>query len=65
MKLIEELKRRNVVRVGIAYLLLAWVVIQVTDTVAPVLNLPDWTLAFVTWAGIIGLPFVLFFSCLS
>jgi TolB-like protein len=62
MKLIEELKRRNVVRVGIAYLLLAWVVIQVTDTVAPVLNLPDWTLAFVTWAGIIGLPFVLFFS---
>ena len=62
MGLFEELKRRNVIRVGAAYLLFAWVVIQVTDTVAPVLNLPDWTLAFVTWFGIIGFPFVLFFA---
>jgi hypothetical protein len=35
MKLIEELKRRNVFRVGAAYVLLGWVVIQVTDTVTP------------------------------
>ena len=56
MNLFEELKRRNVVRVGIAYVLLIWVLIQVTDTVAPVFHLPEWTLAFVTWIGIIGLP---------
>ena len=57
MSLFEELKRRNVFRVGIAYLVLGWVVIQITDTVAPALNLPDWTLALVTWIGIIGFPF--------
>jgi TolB-like protein len=62
MKLIEELKRRNVFRVGAAYVLLGWVVIQVTDTVTPALNLPDWTLGLVTWLGIIGFPFALFFA---
>lgn len=62
MKLIDELKRRNVFRVGAAYVLLGWVVVQVTDTVSPALNLPEWTLAFVTWIGIIGLPIALFFA---
>jgi TolB-like protein len=62
MKLFDELKRRNVFRVGAAYVLLGWVVVQVTDTVSPALNLPDWTLSFVTWMGIIGLPFALFFA---
>jgi TolB-like protein len=60
--LFAELRRRNVFRVGIAYLLLAWIAIQVTDTVAPALNLPDWTLAFVTWMSILGLPLALFFA---
>ena len=62
MKLIDELKRRNVFRVGAAYVLLGWVVVQVTDTVSPALNLPEWTLAFVTWIGIIGFPIALFFA---
>lgn len=62
MGLIAELKRRNVFRVGVAYVLLAWVVIQVTDTVGPALNLPEWTLTVVTWFGVIGFPFALFFA---
>ena len=62
MKLLEELKRRNVFRVGAAYVVLGWVVIQVTETVSPALNLPEWMLAFVVWVGVIGLPFVLFFA---
>lgn len=62
MRLIDELKRRNVFRVAAAYVLLGWLVIQVTDTVSPALNLPDWTLGLVTWLGIIGLPFALFFA---
>ena len=62
MKLLDELKRRNVFRVGAAYVLLGWVVVQVTDTVAPALNLPDWTLPFVTWIGIIGFPIALFLA---
>jgi hypothetical protein len=62
MSFFEELKRRNVFRVGIAYAALSWVVIEVTGTVAPALNLPDWTLALVTWFGIIGFPFALVFA---
>ena len=62
MAFLAELKRRNVFRVGAAYAVLGWVVIQVTDTVGPVLHLPDWTLALVTWIGIIGFPFALFFA---
>jgi TolB-like protein/Flp pilus assembly protein TadD len=62
MGLIAELKRRNVFRVGVAYVLLAWVVIQVTDTVGPAINLPEWTLSVVTWFGVIGFPFALFFA---
>ena len=45
MGLFAELKRRNVFRVGVAYVLLAWVVIQVTDTVGPALTLPEFKLA--------------------
>ena len=62
MGLFAELKRRNVFRVGVAYVLLAWVVIQVTDTIGPAINLPDWTLTVVTWFGVIGFPFALFFA---
>jgi hypothetical protein len=62
MGLFEELKRRNVFRVGAAYLLFAWVIIQVTDTVGPALHLPEWTLALVTWISIIGFPVALFFA---
>lgn len=62
MGLLTELKRRNVFRVGIAYVLLAWVIIQVTDTVGPALSLPDWTLSVVTWFGIVGFPFAIFFA---
>jgi len=61
-EIIDKLKRRNVFRVAVAYAVLAWIVIQVTDTVAPPLHLPSWTLAFVTWIGIIGFPFALFFA---
>lgn len=62
MGLFAELRRRNVFRVGVAYVLLAWVVIQVTDTVGPAINLPEWTLSVVTWFGVIGFPFALFFA---
>jgi len=37
----KELKRRNVFRVGIAYTVATWLLIQVTDTVFPRIGLPD------------------------
>ena len=41
MSFFKELKRRNVFRVGIAYTVATWLLIQVTDTVFPRIGLPD------------------------
>ncbi|PCJ49242.1 MAG: hypothetical protein COA74_06665 [Gammaproteobacteria bacterium] len=57
-----ELKRRNVFKVGIAYLVLAWVVVQVTDTAVPALHLPEWIITAVFFFGVIGFPFAIFFA---
>ena len=46
-RLFEELKRRNVFRAGIAYIVAAWVLLQVAELLVPILTLPDWTLRFV------------------
>ena len=62
LSLFAELNRRNVLRVGLAYLALGWLVTQVTTTVAPMLHLPDWVGPVVLWIGIIGLPFVVMFA---
>jgi len=42
MNFFSELKRRNVIRVGIAYLVAAWLLLQIVDVLAPLLDLPDW-----------------------
>jgi len=60
--LLNELKRRNVLRVLVAYLALGWLVLQVAETLSPAFNLPEWTIRFLLVTGGLGLPFVLFFS---
>jgi TolB-like protein len=42
MSLFAELKRRNVFRVAIAYLITAWLLIQLADILIPMLTLPEW-----------------------
>lgn len=42
MSLFEELKRRKVFRLAAAYLVVAWLIIQVVDAIKEPLNLPDW-----------------------
>jgi TolB-like protein len=42
MSFLEELKRRNVFRVGIAYAIATWVLLQITEVITPILDLPDW-----------------------
>jgi len=41
MTLFAELKRRNVFRVALFYIVAAWVVIQVAETVLPMFDVPD------------------------
>jgi hypothetical protein len=40
LSLFKQLKHRNVFKVGIAYVVVAWVIIQLADVLAPQLNLP-------------------------
>jgi TolB-like protein len=42
MSLIEELKRRNVIRMAGLYLVAAWLTVQVSSTVLPMFDAPAW-----------------------
>jgi TolB-like protein/Flp pilus assembly protein TadD len=56
MSFIKELKRRNVFRVGIAYLIVAWVILQIVDVVNEPLSLPGWLDTVVIVLLVVGLP---------
>ncbi len=62
MSLFEELKRRNVFRVGIAYLLLGWAVLQGADFMLDLVGAPDWVIRALAVIGLVGFPFALFFA---
>ncbi len=46
-KFFAELQRRRVIRVVVLYAIAGWIVIEVSATVLPGLNLPDWTTTMV------------------
>jgi len=62
MSLLDELKRRNVVRVAIAYLVFGWLVLQVGDVLFPALRLPDWSITLVAVLLAIGFVIALVFA---
>ena len=62
MSLFSELKRRNVFRVSLLYMVASWLVIQVADTGVSLLGLPAWTGRLVFLLLLIGLPLVVVFS---
>ena len=50
----EELKRRRVIRVTVLYAIAGWIVIEVSSTVLPNLNLPQWSVTLVTVLVVLG-----------
>ncbi len=62
MSFIKELKRRNVIKVAIAYAIAAWLLIEITATTFPILKLPDWSVTLVTVFVLIGFPLALIFA---
>ena len=62
MSLFSELKRRNVFRVGIAYLVTAWLVAQVAELALDSFGAPDWVMKTLIFLMAIGLPFALLFA---
>ncbi len=62
MKLLGEMKRRNVFRIGMAYIVAAWVVTQVGEIIATNYGAPPWVMGVVITFLISGLPLVLFLT---
>ena len=62
MSFFEELKRRNVVRVGIAYIVASWLILQLTEVLVELLDLPDVAGRFVILLLIIGFVPALIFA---
>jgi len=55
----SELKKRNIFRVAITYLVVGWLIIQVGEATFDALQLPSWTLTAVIVFLIIGFPIAL------
>jgi TolB-like protein len=62
MSFFTELKRRNVFRVGVAYAVVAWLVLQVTDVVLNNVEAPGWVFQVILLALGIGFLMVLVFA---
>jgi TolB-like protein len=62
MKFFDELKRRNVIKETLAYLVVSWVLLQVISVVLPIFDAPGWVLKTVTFLLALGLPFWVIFS---
>jgi TolB-like protein len=62
MSLIEELKRRNVFRVGLAYVVIAWLLLQVADVVLNNIDAPGWVFRAILLVLALGFALAVFFS---
>lgn len=62
MSIFKELKRRNVFKVGLAYVVLAWLLAQVADLMLENFGAPGWVIKTFLGFLIIGFPLAVFFA---
>ncbi len=62
MSLIQELKRRNVIRVGVLYLVASWLLLQLTDVLSSLLSVPESAGSIVVMLLVLGFFPVVIFS---
>ncbi len=62
MSLFNELKRRNVIRVAIAYTVVAWLILQIADVILNNVSAPDWVFWVILLMIGIGFIIVVVFS---
>ncbi len=61
MTFFEELKRRNVVKVAVVYLISSWLLLQVTDVLSSLLPVPEWAGSLVVMLLVLGFfPAIIF-----
>jgi TolB-like protein/Tfp pilus assembly protein PilF len=59
LSLFNELKRRNVFRVGVAYVVVAWLIMQVADVVLNNIEMPGWAFHLILLLLAVGFPLTL------
>ncbi len=57
--ILRELKRRNVFKIGVAYIITAWLLIEVSSVVLPTFKAPEWVMQVFTFFLILGFPLAL------
>jgi TolB-like protein len=62
MSVLGEMKQRNVYRVGMAYIITAWVFVQVMDIVLQNFDAAEWAMKLLVFFCFVGFPFALWFS---
>ena len=62
MSFFAELKRRNVIRMAVLYIVAGWVVLQIADVLFDPLGLPAWTFRMVLGLLLLGFPLALIFA---
>ena len=62
MSFFEELKRRKVFKVGAAYLVVAWLVVQMASIGFPTFDAPPWALRVFILVVFLGFPIALVFA---
>ena len=62
LSIFNELKRRNVIRVGIAYLVVAWLIMQISDVILNNITAPDWVFHVMLLFLAAGFPLAVFFA---
>jgi adenylate cyclase len=59
---VDELKRRHIYRIGAAYVVVAWLLIQLYNNLTPMLKVPGWAGTLVLLLLIGGFPVALIFA---
>ena len=62
MSVLKELRRRGVIQVGMAYVVLSWLTIQVADVILPAFEAPDWVMKVLIILLAVGFPITLVIS---
>src|SRR5437660_1749354 len=57
-----ELRRRNVYKVAVAYVVVGWLLIQAASIFLPAFNAPQWAMQIVILIVVVGFPIALVFS---
>src|SRR5438132_14246371 len=62
MSFFDELKRRKVFKVGVGYLVVAWLIVQVASIAFPAFDAPAWALRIFILVLLLGFPISLLFA---